>query len=228
LTENIDKHAKLASHIFGEYVSENSNVGLGSGSTVVALIQNIKKLGYLDSLKFVPTSIQIKIIAEKLGLKIYDECLTDNLDVVIDGADQIDSNFNLIKGGGGALLKEKIIISAAKKFVICAHARKFVDILQMAVPVEIHPFARKTAFTHLTLEGGTPSLRVLEKGYPFTTESGNLIYDTKFGLIKNPMTLENRIKNIPGVIEVGIFSKIGNGYYKFEDNGDFSVIQPPH
>ena len=226
MIENIDKFAKLAFHIFQEYIPENSNVGLGSGSTVVSVIQNIKKLDYLASLKFVTTSLQIKIIAENLGLKVFDEGLTEGLDVVIDGADQVDSKFNLIKGGGGALLKEKIIISTAKKFVICANSKKFVDNLQMAVPIEIHPFARKTVFRYLSIEGGTPTLRVLEKGYPFITESGNLIYDTNFGIIKNPSVYENRIKAIPGVIEVGIFSKIGDGYYKFEDNGDFSFIQP--
>src|SRR6185437_5342417 len=100
-------------------------IGLGSGSTVSYIVREMSKLPEKESMEFVPTSLQIKIEAENSSLRIADESRIPDIDVVFDGADQIDSKFNMIKGGGGALLREKVLHSAAKKLVIAAESTKF-------------------------------------------------------------------------------------------------------
>jgi ribose 5-phosphate isomerase A len=102
-------------------------------------VRNLSHLEYKDTLEFVVTSLQIRVVSESLGLKIADQN-DGNIDVVIDGADQIDSDFNMIKGGGGALLREKILIASSKKFVIVAQSNKFVDKFTMSVQIEVTPF----------------------------------------------------------------------------------------
>ena len=134
----------------------------------------------------------------------------------------------MIKGGGGALLREKVLIRAAKKTVILASENKFSNILgeHQSVPVEILPFARSFIFNEIKKLEGKPSLRVDTKGYPFLTENGNLIIDTDFGLIYDPPELLAGIKNIPGVIEVGIFIEKIFRVYKAYENGIIELINP--
>ena len=115
----------------------------------------------------------------------------------------------MIKGGGGALLREKILISSAKKVVILADESKFVKRLSRSVPIEVHPMARSSATRMLSESGGKTTLRALDKGYPFVTENGNFIIDTTFSSIDDPRAKEIELKNIAGVMEVGIFSQEG-------------------
>ena len=143
---------------------------------------------------------------------------------MFDGADQIDKNKFLIKGGGGALLKENILISAAKKVVIMADKSKFVKNLNRTVPVEIHPSSRKIITDSIVKIGGKFTLRLLDRGYPFITENGNLILDCDFGIIKNPKSLQQKISNMPGVLEVGIFTRIPDIIYKAKSNGKFDIL----
>ncbi|MDQ3975651.1 MAG: ribose 5-phosphate isomerase A, partial [Thermoproteota archaeon] len=117
-------------------------IGLGSGSTVGFIVREMAELPDKESIEFMPTSLQIKLEAEKCSLRIADENRIPQIDIAFDGADQIDSKFNMIKGGGGALLREKILISAAKKVVIVADAPKFVQSFSRSVPIEVHPMAR--------------------------------------------------------------------------------------
>jgi ribose 5-phosphate isomerase A len=124
-------------------------VGLGSGSTVAELVKKVSTLPNKENFIFIPTSIQIKLIAEKAGLKFTDETKIYNLDLVIDGADQIDQNLNMIKGGGGALFKEKIIMYSAKERIIIADSNKFVPEFNIPIPIEVHPFARSTVTKRL-------------------------------------------------------------------------------
>src|ERR687883_1117814 len=173
-------------------------VGLGSGSTVAAVVNEIAKLPDKIGREFVTTSLQIKQEAEKNGLKIVDENRIPNIDIVIDGADQVDSRFYMIKGGGGALFKEKVLISAAKKVVIIADSNKFVDEFSLPIPIEVHPFARSMVWIKLQEAGGIPKLRTGEKGYPFITENGNIIFDTSFNRLSSIPTNELNLKNIPG------------------------------
>ena len=199
-------------------------VGLGSGSTVSHIVREMSKLPGKESMEFVPTSLQIKIEAEKSSLRIADENKIPEIDIVFDGADQIDGKFNMIKGGGGALLREKILISAAKKVVIVADAAKFVQSFSRSVPIEVHPMARSSVAKRLAKDGGQPVLRTLDKGYPFITENGNIILDTTFPSIPDPKKKEVELKSIPGVLEVGLFTRRADVYYKAKSDGTFDTI----
>jgi len=216
---------------------ENIIVGLGSGSTVAELVKKISTLPNKDNFFFIPTSIQIKMIAEKAGLKFSDETKIYNLDLVIDGADQIDNNLNMIKGGGGALFKEKILMYSSKERIIIADSNKFVPEFNLPIPIEVHPFARSIVTKRLecmgilqskknnsNLKSAKPIIRTIQKGYPFITENGNIILDTEFSGIDNIEKAEQEIKNIPGVIEVGLFARKNNTqYYSVNSEGKFSV-----
>jgi ribose 5-phosphate isomerase A len=217
----------LAIHTVKQQLPTDNNqvIGLGSGTTVAAIVREISKLQNKKRLEFVVTSLQIKKEAENSGLKIVDENHIPYIDIVFDGADQIDSKFNMIKGGGGALLKEKIITSAAKRVVIVADSNKFVDVFSHSVPIEVHPFARSIVWIKLEEAGGTPKLRTIEKDYPYITENGNIILDTIFTSLVDVQKKEIDLKNIPGVLEVGLFTRRADVYYKAKTDGSFETIQ---
>ena len=207
-------------------VKNHQVIGLGSGRAATAFVKSLsafvkkKKL----NIRCIPTSLQIKLEAEKGKLHLMDTIL-DKIDVVFDGADQIDKGKNLIKGGGGALLRENILISAAKKVVIMADDSKFVTNFKRDIPVEVHPLARNTVTKSISKIGGKPSIRTLDRGYPFVTENGNIILDCNFGVIKKPKLLQENIKKISGVLEVGIFTRKPDIIYKAKSNGKFDVIK---
>jgi ribose 5-phosphate isomerase A len=206
-------------------VKNNFVIGLGSGRAATAIVKllspHIKKNKL--SIKAIPTSLQIKMEAEKAGIPIIEADQINHIDLVFDGADQIDVKGNMIKGGGGALLREKILISIAKKVVIIADESKFVRNLNRSVPVEVHPFARNTVDIQIRKYGGKPHIRLLERGYPFVTENGNIILDCDFGEIRNPSALSKKIIEISGVMEVGIFSK-PDVIYKAKENGKYEIL----
>ncbi len=207
-------------------IKNNQVIGLGSGRAATAFVKSLsafvkkKKL----NIRCIPTSLQIKLEAEKGKLHLMDTIL-DKIDIVFDGADQIDKGKNLIKGGGGALLRENILISAAKKVVIMADDSKFVTNFKRDIPVEVHPLARNTVIKTISKIGGKPSIRTLDRGYPFVTENGNIILDCNFGVIKKPKLLQENIKKISGVLEVGIFTRKPDIIYKAKSNGKFDVIK---
>jgi ribose 5-phosphate isomerase A len=209
-----------------KFVKNDYVVGLGSGRAATALVKSLSSFVKTKkiNIKCIPTSMQIKLIAEKGGLTLIDADQIDRIDVVFDGADQIDKNKFLIKGGGGALLKENILISAAKKVIIMADKSKFVTNFNRTVPIEIHPAARKIIAKNILKIGGITTLRVLERGYPFVTENGNIILDCDFGIIKNPKILQQKILNMPGVLEVGIFTRKPDVVYKAKTNGKFDTL----
>ena len=206
-------------------VKDNYVLGLGSGRAATAIVRSLGS--YLKEnkikIKAIPTSLQIKIEAEKEGIPIVEADQIEHIDIVFDGADQIDENKNMIKGGGGALLREKILINTANKVIIIADESKFVKKLNRSVPIEVHPFARNIATKQLQKYGGKPNLRVIERGYPFVTENGNVILDCDFGEISKPKELAIKIIEIPGVIEVGLFNK-PDIIYKAKENGKFDVL----
>ena len=209
-----------------KFVKNHQVIGLGSGRAATAFVKSLsafvkkKKL----NIRCIPTSLQIKLEAEKGKLHLMDTIL-DKIDIVFDGADQIDKAKNLIKGGGGALLRENILISTAKKVVIMADASKFVTNFKRDVPVEVHPLARNTVTKAISKIGGKPSIRTFDRGYPFVTENGNIILDCNFGIIKKPKLLQESVKKISGVIEVGIFTRKPDIIYKAKSNGKFDVIK---
>jgi ribose 5-phosphate isomerase A len=145
--------------------------------------------------------------------------------VVFDGADQVDSHLNMIKGGGGALLREKVLHSAARTIVITAESFKFVSSFDRSVPIEVHPFALYVLLDKLRSQQGVkPELRMLNEGYPYVTENGNFILDTTFQSIPDIKSKEIELKNTPGVVEVGLFTKHASVYYKANDNGSYETI----
>ena len=207
-------------------VKNHQTIGLGSGRSATAFVKSLSSLVKKKkfNIKCIPTSLQIKLEAEKGNLHLIDTVL-DKIDIVFDGADQIDKGKNLIKGGGGALLRENILINAAKKVVIMADDSKFVTNFDRSVPVEVHPLARNTVTKNISKIGGKPKLRTLDRGYPFITENGNIILDCNFGVIKKPKLLRENIKNISGVLEVGIFTRKPDIIYRARSTGKFDVIK---
>ena len=209
-----------------KFVKDDYIIGLGSGRAATAFVKSLAKLIKVKNynIKGVPTSLQIKLIAEKAGIPIVESDQVDVIDVVFDGADQIDSQKYVIKGGGGALLRENILFSLAKKVVIMADKTKFVKNFTRTVPVEIHPLARTSVIQSIKKLGGTAKLRSLEKGYPVFTENGNIILDCDFGVIKNPKILSQKIKGVTGVLESGIFLRKPDVIYRAKIDGKFDIL----
>lgn len=214
--ERVKKNAALEAV---KHIKENFVVGLGSGSTAAYAIKEIGIRIKREGLKVlgVPTSYQAFTLAVKHGIQITTLEEHSRLDLTIDGADQIDKRLNLIKGMGGALTREKIVANASKKLIIIADERKKVKFLgenDHPVPIEVIPFAAKPVMLKLKEMGGSPMLREGKgKVGPVITDNGNVIIDTKFGLIHNPAELEFKLKNIPGVVETGLFVKMADIVY---------------
>jgi len=209
-----------------KFVKDGYILGLGSGRAATAFVKSLSSYLQEKNLKIraVPTSLQIKLIAEEGEIHLIEADQIEKIDVVFDGADQIDHQKYLIKGGGGALLRENILINAAKKVVIMADKSKFVKNFDRPVPVEVHPLARNTVTKSIRKLGGKPKVRTIERGYPFITENGNVILDCDFGVIKKPKSLAQKIKQIAGVMEVGIFTRKPDVIYKAKTGGKFEII----
>ena len=207
-------------------IKNNQVIGLGSGRAATLLVKSLAKLIKLKNynIKGIPTSLQIKLVAEKAGIELIESDQVNHIDIVFDGADQIDSEKYVIKGGGGALLRENILFSLANKVVVMADKTKFVKNFTRTVPIEIHPLARNAIINSIKKLGGESKIRSLDRGYPFFTENGNIILDCNFGTIKNPKTLTQKIKLIPGVLESGIFLRKPDIIYKAKTNGKFEII----
>jgi ribose 5-phosphate isomerase A len=214
----------LAREAVSKFVKDDQVIGLGSGPMAAAIIREMANFEGKGTLECIPTSFQIKLEAECSGLKMADESRIPEIDVVFDGADEVDSGFNMIKGGGGALLREKIVHSAAKQIVIAAESKKFVPSFTWPVPIEIHPFAIHATRKKLEDLGGRPRMRMLKEGYPYVTENGNFILDTSFQF-SDIKRQEVELKNIAGVVEVGIFTRHADAYYKAQEDGSFEAIK---
>ena len=189
-----------------EYVKDGMIVGLGTGSTAEFAV---KKIGELVrnglSIRGIPTSDATKILAEREGIPLIDFSETMFIDLTIDGADEIDANLNMIKGGGAALLREKIVASASREEIIIVSVSKLVQQLgAFPLPVEVIPFGWQVVFNQLESLQGNPELR-LKQGQPSVTDQGNFIVDCHFRKIENPEQLEQHLNMIPGVVENGLF-----------------------
>ena len=218
----------IAQDAVNQYVKPGLVIGLGSGPMAAAIIREIGKLSndVKATLQCVASSTQIKEEALNGNLSIVDPNQIPRIAVVFDGADQVDSQLNMIKGGGGALLREKVLHSAAKIIVITAESFKFVSSFDRSVPIEVHPFALYSLRDKLqSLHGVKPELRMLNEGYPYITENGNFVLDTIFQSISDVRNKEIELKNTPGVIEVGLFTKHASVYYKANDNGSFETVR---
>jgi ribose 5-phosphate isomerase A len=222
-----DAAKNLAKEAVERFVRPNRVLGLGSGPMAAAIVREMGNFDRKETLECIPTSFQIKLEARCSGLKLVDEDKLPEVDVVFDGADEVDANFNMIKGGGGALLREKIVHSAAKRIVIAAESSKFVTTFSWPVPIEIIPFAVHSISKRLEDSGSKPVMRMLKEDYPYVTENGNFILDTFFHFPLDIRGQEIKLKNIPGIVEVGLFTKLANVYYKANEDGAFETIENP-
>lgn len=192
-------------------VVSNTVVGLGTGSTTAYAIQFIGERlasGEITNIKGVPTSFQASVLAKQYGIPLTTLDEIDGIALAIDGADEVDPSQNLIKGGGAAHTREKIVDGLAEEFIVVVDGSKLVDSLgsTFPLPVEVLPLAVTPVMKALEALGGTPEIRMgIKKDGPIITDQGNMILDVTFSAIPNPAELEQTINNIPGVLDNGLF-----------------------
>ncbi|MBD3185420.1 ribose-5-phosphate isomerase RpiA [Candidatus Bathyarchaeota archaeon] len=217
-----------------KHVANGMRVGVGSGSTIEFSIQCIaNKLitGDLKDINCVCTSYQSTLSCQEHGIPVTtldDPRVNGHLDVAIDGADEVDANLNLIKGGGGAHTQEKIIASAADQFIVVADERKRSMKLgeKWAIPIEIIPASLNVVLKRLKAAGAEPVLRMAEKKMgPVVTDNGNFIVDANFGIINNPADLECKLNCIPGVVENGLFCNMATVVYFGMLDGSLDMLR---
>ncbi|MBO1582611.1 ribose 5-phosphate isomerase A [Bacillus sp. XF8] len=198
---------RLAGEHAADFIKDGMKIGLGTGSTVYWTIQ---KLGQLVneglSIQAVPTSIETKQLAQQLSIPLISLGDIDYLDLTIDGADEISPDVQLIKGGGGALLREKIVAMSSQKLIIIADESKLVmDLGTFPLPIEIVPFAWEQTAKRIQSFGCQTILRI-QNNQPFITDNGNMILDCVFpNQITKPTEIHQQLKMITGVIETGLF-----------------------
>ena len=204
-----DTWKRLAGDASAALIEPGMVIGIGTGSTAAYMIQALARRiqAGLHIVGAVPTSEATEQLARSLGIPLTDLDTYPELDLALDGADEIDGHLNLIKGGGGALLREKIVASAARRFIVIADVTKQVTQLGLkaALPVEVIPFALTPVSRRLQALGASVQLRQ-QSIQPFRTDNGNLILDCSFANgIVDPVDLHVRIRSIVGVVETGLF-----------------------
>ncbi len=210
LKDNISQLKQRAAERAVEFVKSGMVVGLGHGSTAIFAVRRIAQLlheGQLQDIFGVPCSRQVEEDARRLGIPLTTLDEHPVVDVTIDGADEVDPDLNLIKGGGGALLREKMVAQASRREIIVVDESKLSPALgtRWAVPVEIVPFGWRSQSAYLESLGAQPVLRLSSDGTPFTTDQGNLILDCNFGPIAQPAQLAARLSERAGIVEHGLF-----------------------
>jgi ribose 5-phosphate isomerase A len=202
-----EQEKEAAGRAAAKLVRDGDIVGLGTGSTayfaVVALGERVKAGLKISG---IPTSLQTAELARAVGIPLTTLDEHPEIDITIDGADEIDPKLNLIKGGGGALLREKVVASVTKKMVVVADSGKIVSVLgKFPLPVEVISFARRVVEKKIVALGGSPKLRTKPDGSAFLTDNGNQILDCSFGTIADPAGLARELNGTPGVVEHGLF-----------------------
>src|SRR6267143_4177098 len=202
-----EEEKEVAGRAAAKLARDGDVVGLGTGSTayfaVVALGERVKA-----GLKIIgiPTSVHTADLARAVGIPLTTLDEHPEIDITIDGADEVDPKLNLIKGGGGALTREKVIATASKKMVVVADSGKIVRVLgKFPLPVEVIAFARTVVERKIVSLGGSPKLRVKPDGSHYLTDNGNEILDCSFGKIADPPALARELSGTPGVVEHGLF-----------------------
>lgn len=212
-------------------VRSGSILGLGTGSTTAFAIQFLGdrlKSGELTDIKGIPTSFQASVLAKKYGIPLTTLDEVDRIDIAIDGADEVDPDKHLIKGGGAAHTREKVVDSLAEEFIVVVDRSKLVDRLgsTFPVPVEVLPMAVTPVMRALEQLGGVPELRMgVKKDGPVITDQGNMVLDVKFAAIADPAELEKTLNNIPGVLENGIFVGLADVVLIGELEGDQPLVR---
>jgi ribose 5-phosphate isomerase A len=195
-----------------EYVEDGAVVGLGTGRAATEFIHQLgRRVREGLQVRGVPTSLASAALAEQLGIPLTTLDDVEALDVAIDGADEVDPNLDLIKGFGGALVREKIVAASSKLFVVVIGSDKLVQTLgkRRALPVEVVPFGAALCVRRLTDLGLPPVFRSAD-GRPYVTDNGNLILDCAVRAIEDPASLEAKILSIPGVVGTGLFVQMAD------------------
>jgi len=189
-----------------EYIENGMVVGLGTGSTAYWAIQKLgQRVQEGLTIRAIPSSAASADQARGLGIPLVSFAEVEKIDVDIDGADEVDAARNLIKGGGGALLREKILAYNSRSFLVIVDESKFsVQLGRHPLPVEVLPFAHEMAMRNLALLGCEPLLRIRNQQV-YVTENGNLVVDCQFEAITDPEKLLQSIRSIPGVMDAGLF-----------------------
>jgi ribose 5-phosphate isomerase A len=212
-------------------VQSNTIVGLGTGSTTAFAIEYIGsrlQSGEITNVKGIPTSFQARVLAKQYGIPLTTLDEAETIHLAIDGADEVDPQKNLIKGGGAAHTQEKIIDALAEQFIVVVDNTKIVDRLgsTFLLPVEVLPMAVTPVMRAIEKLGGQPQLRMgVKKAGPVVTDQGNLVIDVKFAEIPNPSELEKTLNNLPGVLENGLFVGVADLILvgKVNDDGSVSI-----
>jgi ribose 5-phosphate isomerase A len=205
--KTLDLEKAAAARASLRFVRNGMTLGLGTGSTAAHVVRFLgEQVRAGLKIRGIPTSVHTGELAASLGIPLttLEECL--EIDVDIDGADEFDPQLNLIKGGGGALLREKIIASASRQVVIIADSSKQVAVLgKFPLPVEVIPFAQPLIAKRIAALGATVKQRKDAKGNVFVTDEGHHILDCSFGQIPDPPALARKLSDMPGVVEHGLF-----------------------
>lgn len=221
---------RIAAEAAVNNVKEGMIVGLGTGSTMHWAILKIgEKVKEGLAIKAVASSDRSENMARELGIPIVAFADFSKIDVTIDGADEVDENFNLIKGGGGALLREKILVYNSKKFFVIVDNSKLVKQLgKFPLPVEVIPFASELTIKHLTELGCEAIIRKSDNN-DYKTDNGNLIVDCHFNKIPDPYELDLSIRSIPGIVETGLFqNKLVTAVIVGNKDGKIEVKNNPY
>ncbi|HEV2401721.1 MAG TPA: ribose-5-phosphate isomerase RpiA [Candidatus Sulfotelmatobacter sp.] len=202
-----DQEKQAAAKASLEFIQDGQVVGLGTGSTAAHFINLLgEKVKSGLRIRGIPTSIRSRELAESLGIPLVtlDDC--QEIDVTVDGADEVDPQLRLIKGGGGAMLREKIVASATRQMVVVADASKKVDRLgKFPLPVEVIRFAQALVKKRIAALGADVQLRMGPDGKPYVTDENNHVLDCRFGEICDPDGLARILSEMPGVVEHGLF-----------------------
>ncbi|MFZ0297571.1 MAG: ribose-5-phosphate isomerase RpiA [Candidatus Sulfotelmatobacter sp.] len=207
-----DQEKEAAARASLQFVKNGQVVGLGTGSTAAYFIELLgERVKNGLKIRGIPSSDRSREQAAGLGIPLttLDEC--PGIDVTVDGADEVDPQLRLIKGGGGALLREKIVASATKYYVIVADATKRVPVLgKFPLPVEVIKFAQTVVRKKIEALGAAVDLRRTADGNPYLTDENNHILDCRFGQIPDAEGLARRLNDMPGVVEHGLFIGMAN------------------
>lgn len=215
---------QLAAEKAVSFVQSGMAVGLGTGSTAIFATRKIGELlnrGELKDIIAVATSRQTDEEARKLKIPVMDDGIPQSLDITIDGADEVDPYFQLIKGGGGALLREKIVAQASARVVIVVDESKLSERLGMKfpLPVEVLNFGWRSQSQYVESLGGRVTVRKHSDGTTYLTDSGNLIFDCDFGPIPDPRALALKLGGRAGIVEHGLFLGIASDLVVAGENG---------
>lgn len=223
-----DVGKRAAARMAADFVQSGMRLGLGSGSTFLFVLERLAERIRDEQLEIagVPTSKGTAEAARKFGIPLLSMTEIEHLDLAIDGADEVDPNKNMIKGGGAAHVREKIVAAAAKELLVVIDESKMVEVLGRAflLPVEILRFGWRQAARAIETTGCAPQLRAVASGEPLITDNGNYILDCKYDEIPDPARLHDLLNSLPGVLDNGLFVGMAGRVIIGERSGKVRLI----